>query len=232
MNPIAYFILGMFCIDIFFTYFNVMRYRDLFPKKDYTNMELNPLVKYLWKTLGLFYGGIIATIVQIFIIFMVVTFFNSDLLLILFGIYLVVVVIHIDNFVLIREKKRIRERRPKKRTKVWRVLIVILLILISFTDLALTYHYVDSYKSWRPDVPYDKMEANPLLLFAWNHLGLLLGTILSGFIIWFLLILVGYKAHWLIIAIVLIALSLGVVNNINHINMLNDLIIKYSTGHI
>jgi len=232
MNQITYLISICFIADIVFTYLNVVRYKKLFPNKDYTNLELNPLVKTFWKLCGLLYGGIIATLIQIFLIVIFIISFSIETLYTLFGVYIAILLIHLDNYSLINKKIKEKNKKPKKKERKWRKFIIVLLIVISFLDLASTFYYINSYSEWRPDVPYNQMEANPLLLLLWNNFGLLTGTILGAFIIWILLYIVGKKAHWLIILIVLLALSFGVVNNINHIGMLNKLIELYPTGII
>jgi len=231
MNNIVYIIIGMFVLDLILTYINANKYKKLFPEKDYTNIELNPIVKGLWKNFGLIKGGIVATIIQILILLFVINYLGYTFLLILLGIYLTIILIHIDNFSLINEKIREKKNKPKKKEKNWRKYAVIIILLLGFIDLCLTFYYITTYNAWQPGRAFSDMENNPLLVFLWDNLGLVTGMIAGFLIILPLQYLVVKKAHWVITLMLFAALSFALVNHYNNINLIHELIKLYPLGY-
>lgn len=229
MNNINFIIIGMFLIDIILTYVNVNKYKKLFPKKDYTNIELNPIVKYLWKQMGLLKGGILATLIQIIILIFIISSFDSSTLLILLGAYLVIILIHLDNFNLINQKKKGKKKVEKEK---WRKYAVIIILILGIVDLLLTFYYVSSYHTWQPDKTFEEMETNPLLLLLWNNLGLSIGMFIGMLIILPLQYFIAKKLYWMIVLVLFLALAFALWNNLNNINMLHELIKLYPSGSI
>lgn len=224
MELISFIILLLFLVDITFTYLNISKFRKLYPKKDPYLIELNPLLRFLWKKLGLLKGGIVGTIIQIGLLFIIFLVFNRDTLLVLMGAFLMVILIHLDNFILLLKKQ-------KKKIN-WRKYAFIILIGLSFIDLGTTAYYLNTYKAWRPDVPLNQMENNPLLIFLINALGLNLGLVVGALIIWFLLYIIAKKAHWFVCLSVAGVLFFGSVINSVHIKILIDLIRLYPLGYM
>lgn len=114
----------------------------------------------------------------------------------------------------------------------WRLIAVIALLTLSLIDIVCTYYYVHKYKEWQPDKPYNMIERNPLLVFLWNNLGLLFGTIVGAIIIWTLIFIIVKTAHPIIIGILAFSLSYALFNHSKNINLLIKLIEKYPTGHL
>jgi hypothetical protein len=228
MQPLQILILIFFIIDQTFTYLNVVHYRKLFPKKDWTKMELNPIVRSMWQKFGLLKGGVISLIIQTGIIIFLLILLNKDILLILTGAYIIVTMIHIDNYILIKAKEH-----PKKKTENnWRKYAVIIILTLGIIDLGATFYYVHTYKTWQPLKPYEAMELNPLLLFLWNNLGLTLGMLIGGVIMLTLQYYVAKKLYWLIVGVLFLALAFTLWNHYNNISLLHQLIKQYPLGHI
>ena len=224
IEHIIWIIVGVFVLDLLLTYINAIKYKKLFPNKDYTNIELNPIVKELWKRFGLLIGGILATMIQLAILIYLVLYLDKDFLLILLGFYLAVILTHLDNFFLIIKKK--------EKEFNWRRYAVPIIMALSILDMILTYFYIYTYHNWQNWQPYNLMELNPLLVFLWNNIGLNLGMIVGSLIIWSLIYYVVKKAHWIFSLILFIALSLGMINHYYNINELLNLIKQYPTGII
>ena len=114
----------------------------------------------------------------------------------------------------------------------WRIWVLAILLLLSVIDLAATYVYVYKYKQWQPEKPYNLIENNPLLVFLWNNLGLVLGTIVGAAIILSLIFIIGKSAHPIIIGILFLLLAYALSNHYTNIGLLGRLIEKYPSGHL
>lgn len=114
----------------------------------------------------------------------------------------------------------------------YRFMVVLVLIILSFIDLGLTYYYVHKYKQWQPNKPYNLIERNPLLTFLWNKIGLFLGTLIGGTIIFALVYIIGKEAHWIVVSLLFILLIFTMYNHYININLLHNLIDKYPTGYL
>ncbi len=114
----------------------------------------------------------------------------------------------------------------------WRIIIIVILLALSVLDLSLTFYYASKYKKWQPDKPFKMIENNPLLVFLWNQLGLILGTIVGAAIIWTLIFIIGKTAHPIVIGLVGLFLLYALFNHFTNINLIHKLIEKYPTGHL
>ena len=112
----------------------------------------------------------------------------------------------------------------------WRMIAVIVLLSLSFLDLMLTYYYINRYKSWQPNKPYNLMEKNPLLVFLWNNFGLHLGMFIGSVIILSLIYLVAKTAHPILVVLLGGFLIMAMFNHYNNIGLLGRLITKYPDG--
>ena len=117
-------------------------------------------------------------------------------------------------------------------TENWRTYVIVILMILSVVDLSLTYLYIYKYKQWQPDKPYNLMENNPLLVFLWNNLGFIIGSIVGMSIILSLMFIIGKSAHPIIIGIVFIFLTYALFTHYVNIELLSKLIIKYPSGSL
>lgn len=228
MESYSILLLICFALDIFFTYFNVFTYIKLYPKKDYHRLELNQIVGFFWRKFGVILGGIIASILSFLIILAFIFFGTIELRLIMIGMYFMIIFYHINNYTELKKesnkKKGIKEVNHKKL----RILLFGILIGLSIFDLSTTYIYLNNYHNWQPERQFNQMESNPLLLFLFNLFDLELGLLLGTIIIWSLMYIIAFKikGYFGLVTIFLLtmALTLGIINNLIHINMLNKLI--------
>lgn len=221
-EPTKILIIILFGIDMFLTYWNVSRYKKLFPKRDFSTIEMNPIPRYFWKKFGLKKGGIIAIILQSLILVLLVLNFNRDTLLILIGVYFMVILTHLDTNGLIRKKLH-----PEKQNENWRKYAIALLLILSVIDITLTFVYLNQYHNWQPDKAFNQMESNPLLLFLINILGLNFGLVIGSIIIWSLLVLIGKKGAWYVVVPVAFVLIFASIITLIHLNMLHELMDKF-----
>lgn len=114
----------------------------------------------------------------------------------------------------------------------WRIWVIVILMALSFVDLALTGYYVYKYKSWQPDKPYKLIELNPILVFLWSNLGFWLGHIVGSILILTLVFIVGKSAHWIVIVLLGLFFLYALFNHYNNITLLGKLITKYPSGHL
>ena len=114
----------------------------------------------------------------------------------------------------------------------WRLYLIIILMTMSVIDLVSTHIYVSKYKQWQPEKPYNLIENNPLLVFLWNQLGLIVGGIVGSAIILSLIYIIAKSAHPIVIGILFLVLCYALHNHYININLLGKLITKYPTGHL
>lgn len=114
----------------------------------------------------------------------------------------------------------------------FRLIALIVILILCVLDLSLTYYYVRKYKDWQPNKPYKLIEVNPILVFLWNNIGLILGTIVGGILIMTLNYIVVTKSHWAFSIILFALLIFALYNHYNNITLLNKLIEQYPLGHL
>ena len=114
----------------------------------------------------------------------------------------------------------------------WRIWVIVILMTLSVIDLGATFVYVYKYKNWQESKPFNLIENNPLLVFLWNNLGFIIGSIVGAVIILSLMFIIGKSAHPIVSGIVLLLLIYALQNHYTNINLLHALIEKYPLGHL
>jgi len=114
----------------------------------------------------------------------------------------------------------------------WRTIAIIAILILGVVDLGATFYYVKKYRSWQESKPYNLIELNPLLVFLWNNMGLVIGMIVGSVIILTLQFIVAKSAHWAIVVILFLFLLWASYNHFTNINLLDQLITKYPSGHL
>lgn len=73
-----------------------------------------------------------------------------------------------------------------------------IILIMSLLDLGATYLYVSSFHQKFPKLDYTALEANPILRTAWKQLGLNLGMIVGGLVVFILagLLALSIKENW------------------------------------
>ncbi len=113
-----------------------------------------------------------------------------------------------------------------------RTWIIVGILILCIIDLAATYYYVYTYKSWQPEKPYSIIELNPLLSFLWNQLGLHLGMIVGAVALITLNYIVAKNAHWSVVLILGLFLVFAMYNHFTNINLLHKLMELYPQGYL
>lgn len=113
-----------------------------------------------------------------------------------------------------------------------RYIALIIIFALTLVDLSLTFYYVHRYKQWQPDKPYKAIELNPLLVYLWTKMNLIVGTIIGGIIILSLDYIIVKDAHWIFIPLLICLLIFALFNHYKNINLLHQLIEKYPLGHL
>ena len=113
-----------------------------------------------------------------------------------------------------------------------RTAIVIIILALCVIDLMATFYYVHTYKDWQPNKPYNLIELNPLLVFLWNKMGLILGGLVGAVALLTLNYIIAKEAHWIIVVILFLVLSFAMYNHFSNINLLHALIEKYPSGSL
>ena len=113
-----------------------------------------------------------------------------------------------------------------------RTILIIIIMTLSVIDLVTTFYYVKTYRDWQPEKPYRLMELNPLLVFLWTKMGLIIGHLVGSVIILSLVYIVSRYSHWTIALLLLIVLIWTMFNHAQNINLLHKLIIQYPSGYL
>jgi hypothetical protein len=114
----------------------------------------------------------------------------------------------------------------------WRTVVLIIIMTLCVVDLALTFYYVKVYKNWEPNKPYKLIELNPLLVFLWNRLGLVIGMFVGAVIIISLNYIVAKNAHWIVVILLLGFLVFAMFNHTKNITLIHKLIEMYPSGYL
>ena len=122
-------------VDIFLTWKNTQLYKKIFPDKDWTAHEVNPLVRGAWKKFGLNKGTLLASIFTLGLIAILIFFFAEEYLLVIFGAYIPIIAIHVRNLVFI-------SREGKKKIKQG----ILQIILFGILFLANGYYVITNFK--------------------------------------------------------------------------------------
>ncbi len=105
--------LGSF-LDLLLTYKFLGLYKRKFPKKDWTVIEANPLIKYCVKTKGLNEGMFIAGSIILILALALVFVLSERWKFFLAGVYYMMVLFHLTNFLAISRLKGGKTNGNKK----------------------------------------------------------------------------------------------------------------------
>ena len=114
----------------------------------------------------------------------------------------------------------------------WRIWVIIILMSLSVIDLGLTTYFVDKYKKWQPNKPFNLIELNPLLVFLWNKMGFWFGMFVGSVVTLSLIYIVAKSAHWIVVLLLFFFLVWAMFNHFTNINLLHKLIEMYPSGYL
>lgn len=111
-------VLALACaiIDLLLTYMYVKRYKNWQPNKPYNLIEMNPLLVFLWNTLGLNLGMIIGSVIIISIIYFIAVYTHIALVILLLATQFLTLLNHNKNIDLLNKliKKYPEGKLPKE----------------------------------------------------------------------------------------------------------------------
>lgn len=103
----AMLIIGLFMIDVSWTYFNARKYMRLFPKNDYIGIEMNPIVKYCWRKFGLNMGTLLGGFALfILLLYYINNIMNYEIYYFTLGAYTIVIFLHFGMWRFLKNAKR------------------------------------------------------------------------------------------------------------------------------
>ncbi len=106
---IELFVIFGLVLDILFTYKFLIIYKERFPKKDYTAVETNPLIRSLVRQLGIFDGIMISGGIIFCILVLLLSIIPYHWKYFLLGVYYMMVTFHLTNFLAIRRIKKVKQ---------------------------------------------------------------------------------------------------------------------------
>lgn len=115
---INFFIFLGCALDLFLTYKFLSLYKKRFPKKDYTAVETNPLIRNAIRSMGLIDGMIISGFIIIMILMVLLSVIPYHWKYFLAGVYYMMVCFHLLNFLSLKrmEVKKNGRRNNSRRT--------------------------------------------------------------------------------------------------------------------
>ncbi len=102
-------------LDLILTYNFLSLYQKRFPKKDYTVVETNPLIRNAVRSLGLIDGIIISGIIIIAILMVLLAVLPYHWKYFLLGVYYMMVCFHLINFLSLK-RMEVKNGRNRKRS--------------------------------------------------------------------------------------------------------------------
>jgi len=102
--------------DLGLTYIYVKRYKNWQPNKSYNLIEMNPLLVFLWNTLGLNLGMIIGSVIMVSIIYFIAVYTHIALVILLLATQFFALLNHNKNINLLNKliKKYPDGKLPKE----------------------------------------------------------------------------------------------------------------------
>lgn len=89
-------------LDLVLTYKFLSLYKQRFPKKDYTIVETNPMIRYAVRSMGLLDGILISGLVILFILGILLNLIPYHWKFFLAGVYYMMVAFHLINFLALK----------------------------------------------------------------------------------------------------------------------------------
>lgn len=104
-------------IDLVLTYHYLKFYRERFPKKDYLVIESNPLIRSMVGRYGLVDGIVFSGFIILVILIILIAYTNTNFKFFLGGVYYMMIVFHLTNFLALKRMKGGKENgKTKKRS--------------------------------------------------------------------------------------------------------------------
>lgn len=92
-------------IDVLLTYLTAVNYINLFPKKDVSQIESNPIVSNLWKKFGVHKGTILGIFITFPLMLFITVAIREQLFWFFSGAYTIIILGHLENLNTLRKLK-------------------------------------------------------------------------------------------------------------------------------
>jgi len=109
MKLIIILILAAFAFDMFLTFVYANMYKKVFPDKDFTVAEANPIIRFLWRKLGLVAGHIVSIFIIFWILAFIISKTSENCHWFIFGVYSMMCIYHFTHFNALKLIKKSRE---------------------------------------------------------------------------------------------------------------------------
>lgn len=106
---IELFVLLGLMLDLFLTYQFLETYRQRFPKKDYTAVETNPLIRFCIRKFDLFGGMMVSGFVISIILVWLLTILPYQWKYFMLGVYYMMVTFHLLNFLAVKRLGEVKK---------------------------------------------------------------------------------------------------------------------------
>lgn len=111
---ITYFVMIGSLIDLLLTYNFLSLYKKRFPKKDYTAVETNPLIRHNIRSMGLSEGMAFSGVIILIILMVLLSILPYQWQYFLAGVYYMMITFHLTNFLALK-KMEVKHGRRKKQ---------------------------------------------------------------------------------------------------------------------
>ena len=120
MQLIEYFLYICLAADFMLSYYNVKKFKDKFPDRNWTLIENNAMIRILWQSQGMFVGTLIAIVMGWVLMYFIIYYFLSERLFwTVFGIYIMIFKFHWITYKAIKNAK-LKPEEIKKNNRVIR----------------------------------------------------------------------------------------------------------------
>lgn len=112
---IEFFVILGLILDLILTYNFLKIYKKRFPKKDYTVVETNPLIRTAIRKMGLNEGMALSSVIMIMMLMVILKMIPYEWRYFLAGVYYMMVCFHLINFLSLKRMEVKNGRRNTKR---------------------------------------------------------------------------------------------------------------------
>ena len=100
-----------------------------------------------------------------------------------------------------------------------------ILIALSFIDAILTYEWARACIKKKPDLKVKQVESNPFICVCWNNFGLLIGSIISGIMLFGVQVLIS-SIHKYTFYVMVLILGFAIYNHVHNFLLMKNNRIK------
>ena len=117
MEAVIYWVFGLFCLDMILSYEYLLKYKEQFPKGDWTLVESNPIIRHWIRRFGLEAGMVTGTISVGLILAVILKFTGHHFHFFLAGMFYMMCTFHFLNFMALRRSRNLQKGGSKNGKK-------------------------------------------------------------------------------------------------------------------